>query len=350
MKRLLFIAMAMAFGTISTSAQNLISNPNFNSASANIGTGYLQSCTNTQTLPALWPEGTYCIATNPHSKHPNWTSIGDHTTGTGNMLIVNGNTPATTSSAATVDIVWSQTVTGLTIGHAYKFQFFAKSIHPTNPAKLSAFAYDTSLQLKATPDTGHVPIFSGTSYTLSADTTKAGGWIRILSAFIANSTSVKLIIMDSSLIANGNDFALDDLSLVLSNNTTLPIYIKELKGVATNSGVNINWTVSKYNILNLQFSKDGSNWENVYTDFAHSMGSYYHQFVGKDNYFRLQVFETAGALAEYSNTLYFASKVIQGTNLQYYNNFGNRIETEPASGEYFVRDNITGLTQHNYKQ
>ena len=46
--------------------------------------------------------GQYAISTSPSNVHNNFASCGDHTTGTGNMLIVNGATAANTN-------VWSQT-------------------------------------------------------------------------------------------------------------------------------------------------------------------------------------------------------------------------------------------------
>lgn len=40
----------------------------------------------------LVPEGNYMIGTNPRNYHSNFKQCGDHTTGTGNMMVVNGNT------------------------------------------------------------------------------------------------------------------------------------------------------------------------------------------------------------------------------------------------------------------
>lgn len=330
----------MAFGILGASAQtNYVTNPSFENTSANIETQYRERCNGAN---ALWSEGTYCIAADPHSKHSLWASFGDHTTGSGNMMIINGNTQK-------VDTAWSQTVTGLTKGKAYKFQFFAKSVYPDSTAKLSAFVQGDCLPLKVDTINGTATGFfpnSGTSFTLSSNT--SGGWTRILSAFFATDSSVKLYIIDSSLATVGNDFALDDISLMESfTGTELPIHIKNLAGTTTPTGVNLTWNVSNYSNLNLQYSNDGINWKDVFGNFQNGC---FQPWAGVENYYRLKIFENIGSEAQYSQTLHFVNKAFKSTDLEYINLNGNRSKIEPNSGFYMVHDNVSGITTKYYKQ
>lgn len=70
--------------TINGITNNLIANPSFSLGN----TGFTSSYTYTTNL---WPEGTYYIGANPTTYHSSFASCGDHTTGTGLMMIVNGS-------------------------------------------------------------------------------------------------------------------------------------------------------------------------------------------------------------------------------------------------------------------
>ncbi len=134
---------------------------------------------------AVYPEGTYTIATNPSLVHPLFYSFGDHQTGTGKMMIVNGvaNT-----------LVWGRTISNLVPGNAYSVAAYAASCYPTNPAvlQMSIIGQQSSqVTLPANP----------------------GTWTVVTLFFVANSSSVVLNIRDTSSIAGGNDFALDDITV-----------------------------------------------------------------------------------------------------------------------------------------
>jgi hypothetical protein len=78
-----------------TAAENLIVNGDFEAGGSGFYSDY--------TANGLGPPGCYAIGPNPHNYHPGAVSYGDHTSGAGNMMIVNGAT-------LTNCIVWAQTV------------------------------------------------------------------------------------------------------------------------------------------------------------------------------------------------------------------------------------------------
>lgn len=133
----------------------------------------------------LGAQGVYTIDTNPHNSHTSFANMGDHTTGTGLMMILNGK--AGDSS------VWEETVTGLLIGELYTFSAWASSVHPTSPA---------SLELRVNGLTvDSIALSSTTNY-----------WLQGLGTWTADSTTATLRIVDVNGASSGNDFAVDDIS------------------------------------------------------------------------------------------------------------------------------------------
>ena len=78
---------------------------------------------------ALYPESLYTVDTNPSASHGSFANIGDHTTGTGNMMIING-------AGDTSKKVWFQTV-AVTAFTSYTFSYWGTSVYPTAPADLA---------------------------------------------------------------------------------------------------------------------------------------------------------------------------------------------------------------------
>ena len=73
-------------------------------------------------------EAEYTVWTDPNEVHSKWTSFGDHTTGNGNMLLVNGSRDAD-------DVVWRQKFT-FSEGITYAFSAWATGVYPSTPAVL----------------------------------------------------------------------------------------------------------------------------------------------------------------------------------------------------------------------
>jgi hypothetical protein len=136
----------------------------------------------------LYPEGSYTVTTNPTNVHNLFSSFGDHTTGTGNMLVANGNAVPDT-------VVWQgQLAQNLVVGQEYEFTFWAASAYPVSPAQLSFHI--------GSQQVGLLVLLSST-----------GQWISSTTRFVAQGTQPIIDIRDDNSALSGNDFVLDDISL-----------------------------------------------------------------------------------------------------------------------------------------
>jgi len=128
MKKILMTAMVTAMAlSVQALGQNLIVNGDFESPLTFVKTGtgtgtpagseigYFEEITSEYTALnpmdtgswTLGPEYYYTVSTDPHLYHSAWSIFGDHTTGLGKMMIVNG----TWSGYSLPDrVVWAQTV------------------------------------------------------------------------------------------------------------------------------------------------------------------------------------------------------------------------------------------------
>lgn len=142
-------------------------------------------------------EGTYSIDTNPHNLHSNFATMGDHTTGTGNMLIVNGASVANTT-------VWAENI-NVQANTDYVFSVWIASVNPQAPAQLQ-FSIDG------------VPLGS----TITASTT-TGVWQYFTTTWNSGtrSGSLPIALVNQNLASSGNDFAVDDIVFA-------PVYRKNI--------------------------------------------------------------------------------------------------------------------------
>ena len=168
----------------------------------------------------LQNEGTYAVNSNPQNTHSSFSSFFDHTSGNnaGKMLVVNG------ASVANV-LVWSQNIT-VTPNTEYVFSVWVSSAYPTNPAQLQ-FSIN------------NIPL--GT--TIIAPAT-AGNWQYYTTTWNSGNTSGSLPIglVNKNIVANGNDFALDDIVFapVYRQNINVilnPIPVLLLIATASNCGL-----------------------------------------------------------------------------------------------------------------
>lgn len=137
----------------------------------------------------LGPEGTYLISDDPSLTHNNFAPCNDHTSGNGNMMVVNGNQAPNAN-------VWCQTVTVDPNAH-YEFSTWATSVIPSNPAKLQ-FSID-GIQI-------------GDIFNLSGNTCQ---WEEFYEEWDSDNSgapyNVEICIVNKNLAVSGNDFALDDI-------------------------------------------------------------------------------------------------------------------------------------------
>lgn len=162
------------------SATNLVNNGNFESGNSGFTHEY-----NYGTPGGTFGPGWLSVGTNPLAYNGAWTPCGDHTTGSGNQLIVDGHTSANAK-------VWCQNVS-VTPGKTYAFRFYVQSVYPVAPANLTATANNTPF--------GNV---------------QAAGlcdWQMFEACFTATTASVELCIRETTGVGFGNDFTIDDISL-----------------------------------------------------------------------------------------------------------------------------------------
>ena len=206
MKHHLFVAasalIAGALGVPSSSAAqavNIVDNGDFEAGAIGFSSDYTFG-------DVHWGEtyGAYNIGTNPAyapGAWGDWTSFGDHTSGHGLMLILNG--PASPQFQP-LDL-WSQTV-AVVPDSRYAFTFWAASIaNPPAPAQLQAYVNGASLGFTLTlPNSGGLWVTAG------------GDWNS------GSATSAKLALVDALSVEQWNDFVVDDISLVREGNTIPP--------------------------------------------------------------------------------------------------------------------------------
>lgn len=131
--------------------------------------------------------GTYAISTSPHLTHTNFVVCGDHTTGSGNMLVANGAWTLNT-------IVWSQTVP-VNANQDYIFNFWETNVvNNPNVAQLQLFINNTPVT------------------DIISTSVPSCQWNQISGTWNAgSSTQAVLKIINQSTVASGNDFAIDDV-------------------------------------------------------------------------------------------------------------------------------------------
>jgi len=131
-------------------------------------------------------EGEFMVDDNPNDTHQNFAACGDHTTGDGNMLVVN--------SSANQDQVWCQVVS-VTPNTDYAFSAWATSVFPENPANLQ-FSFDGLLL--------------GSVFNASSTTCE---WQQFFATWNSGAnTDVEICIANVNDEASGNDFAIDDVA------------------------------------------------------------------------------------------------------------------------------------------
>ncbi|HEX5625431.1 MAG TPA: hypothetical protein VFX48_05400, partial [Saprospiraceae bacterium] len=162
------------------SPNNLIVNGNFESGNSGFTHDY-----NYGTPGGTFGPGWLSVGTTPPSYNGGWANCGDHTTGSGNQLIVDGHTTPNSD-------VWCQTVSVIS-GRTYLFRFYVQSVYPVAPPNLVAKANNVT--------------FGNVSGAGLCD------WQMFEACFTANSGSVQLCIQETSNIGFGNDFTIDDIEL-----------------------------------------------------------------------------------------------------------------------------------------
>ena len=166
--------------------QNLITNGNFESGPTGFTTDYVPGTMSCFGLGFLDCAGTYAVLTNPQLGHANFSACGDHTSGSGNMMVCNG--------APGFVNVWCQTV-AVTPDRDYCISAWATSVNPESPAQLEYSINGTPL--------GFIGLSGSTCV-----------WEQLQADWNSGGTSIATIcIVNQNTAGSGNDFAIDDIEM-----------------------------------------------------------------------------------------------------------------------------------------
>lgn len=165
---------------------NIVQNGDFEQGNTSFTTDYVVG------TGGAWGQlstpGTYAINTSPSNVHNNFSFCQDHTSGTGNMMIVNGaNTPGTS--------VWCQTV-NVTPNTDYEFSTWAaNALNDPNIAQLQFTINGVQL---------------GNPFTTQ---TTACTWNQFFEVWNSGTaTTANICITNLNTNGGGNDFSIDDIS------------------------------------------------------------------------------------------------------------------------------------------
>ncbi|MEC4050756.1 hypothetical protein OX284_015055, partial [Flavobacterium sp. SUN046] len=178
-----------------TTTKNLVFNGDFTSGNVGFTTDYTYyNPTNT-----THAQKAYGITTNPSTwESPGISSCGDHTSTTGNMMVVDGSIYNSGN-----DKVWGQNIP-VTAGQNYTFSYWIQSIAAQSPASLNVKINGVSIGVGAAPAT-----------------VVCGNWVQYTYTWNSGtSTLAQIAIYDTVILANGNDFAIDDIAFTTSTTCT----------------------------------------------------------------------------------------------------------------------------------
>ena len=197
-------------------SQNLITNGDFERGTVGFVTNSVAYKLITPPFSGSTAPGEYAITTDPKPLNTaNFISIGDHTSGIGNMMVIDGTIITGTRRFWTAGSTGGG-ICGLKIGDTYTFSYWIKSISTTVTNN------DTQARI--------VTFFGGASDISPVATTSiaplpAIDWQKVEYTFKATSACVNIELFNTNLNPVGNDFAIDDLVLtgppvLLSINTS----------------------------------------------------------------------------------------------------------------------------------
>ena len=167
---------------------NLVANGDFSGGNTGFSSDYTYVVDIPNVQNEMVPEGTYAVINNPNLVHTGFAACNDHTGGNGNMMVING--------AASLQDIWCQTVT-ISPDTYYNVSAWVASVNSASPAILQ-------FSINGTPIG---PIINAPSTPCS--------WIPFNATWNSGSTtSAEICILNLNTAGGGNDFAIDDISMV----------------------------------------------------------------------------------------------------------------------------------------
>lgn len=181
-------------------APNLVPNGDFQGGNTLFSSSYSHSPVSNGS------EGQYTVRSNPYPWNSNFVSIGDHTSGTGQMFVGNG-------SPVDGAVVWRSGPITISSNTTYFFEAFVANVCCTSGYTGANSPAELEFSI-ATPDVTSLG-------TVTTSLANPGTWQGIgKNWFSSSATSVTLSLVNRNTARGGNDFALDDV--YFGTETTLP--------------------------------------------------------------------------------------------------------------------------------
>ena len=258
---LFFLVNLFSINQNGLSSQNLLTNGDFESGGNGVGFNingfnYVQL---TPPFSGTTVAGNYAITNNPQLMNTStFISGGDHTTGSGNMLVVDGNTTGGSQR------FWRAGgsgggACGLVTGATYRFSYWIKSVSTTvtNAATRANIGYQ---------------IIGGNNITLLSGNAvaplPADGWQQVIYTFTATNFCVNIELFDINTNGVGNDFAVDDFVLIQQSPLVLSYSAIQPSCPGSNDGsISVYATngIPPYTIYNLSGTATYSNANGIFT-------------------------------------------------------------------------------------
>ena len=182
------------------SGNNLITNGNFSAGNSGFTSSYYFG------NPGLSPGG-YSVQTNPQTSNGAWSPCTDHTSGSGLMMLVDGATSPGVK-------FWCQTLSVLPNTN-YVFELYVASLYPVSTAIVEVE-------------------FNGTALGTADATSTSCEWVKFSAIWNSGGASTLTICLeDLNIEGFGNDFAVDDISLLEVCEYTDSVTIEVLPEIVT---------------------------------------------------------------------------------------------------------------------
>ncbi|MBU6158737.1 MAG: Ig-like domain-containing protein, partial [Bacteroidetes bacterium] len=216
MKRLiyrhpLFYTLLFLFQFFLATAQNLVNNGDFEQGDGSIAIGFSSDYT------LILPTGNtsvrqFGIGTNPQLFNTSsFISMGDHTTGTGKMMIVDG----INNNGNPEPFFWrvnnSGEICGLQTGVTYTFSYWIKSIYNSSIPNASVANIGIKWNnVQGQSGQGFLNPVSGSPFAPAP----GAAWQKVTYQFIPTNACVRIEMFNWNGSLAGNDFAIDDIELL----------------------------------------------------------------------------------------------------------------------------------------
>jgi hypothetical protein len=194
-KLAILAASLLVWGSAASAAVNLVPNGDFELGNTGFTSAYTySSASNTD-------EGQYTVRTDPYPWNSNFGSVGDHTSGSGMMMVANGAPVAD-------QIVWQSAPIVIAGATDYFFEAFVMNVccnaNYTGANSAPILSFSISL------DGGPAIVLD----TLTIPLSPAGVWYGLSTNFNSGpATLATLFLVNANTERGGNDFAVDDISL-----------------------------------------------------------------------------------------------------------------------------------------